>query len=174
MLSTTKSKRACLILALMAGSCFAQGENAKPAVTEASKSFLFEFVLKELEGGKVINSRAYSMVLSTEANPSASIRTGTRVPVPSSPGSAHFQYTDVGVNIDCRGTKPVPGGLALTVNAEISSIAPDSPGPAPMVRQTRWSSNLMVPVGRPVVLFSSDDVTTKRQLQLGLTVRPAI
>jgi hypothetical protein len=38
-----------------------------------------------------------------------------------------------------------------------------------LIRQTKWSSNVIVPIGKPTVIFSSDDATTKGQMQLELT-----
>ena len=46
------------------------------------------------------------------------------------------------------------------------------PGSAPMIRQNRWTSNVVVPLKKPTVIFSSDDLTTKHQMQLELTATP--
>ena len=82
-------------------------------------------------------------------------------------------YIDVGVNIDCRAAKEIQDQLALNVAAEISSVAADpSSSTLPLVRQTKWSSNVIVPVRKPTTIFSSDDPTTKRQTQLELTAIP--
>ena len=83
-----------LALILLAGTCFAQNP-------EASKFYKLDFVVKEVEGTKVLNSRAYSMIVSTEkSSPPSSIRTGSRVPTPTSAGNTQFTYIELGVNID--------------------------------------------------------------------------
>jgi hypothetical protein len=125
-------------------------------------------------GGKVINARAYSMTISTGDTGGSSIRAGNKLPSStggSGPGS--LTYIDVGVNIDCRAAKEIQDQLALNVAAEISSVAADpSSSTLPLVRQTKWSSNVIVPVRKPTTIFSSDDPTTKRQTQLELTAIP--
>ena len=155
----------CLVaLALMAGACLAQ--DAVPP-----KFYKLEFVVKEVEGTKVLNARAFSVTASTDRlEAKCLIRTGSKLPTPGG------GYLDVGVNIDCYNVKQtqIPEGVSLTVSADISSIPqePPMPGSAPMIRQNRWTSNVIVPLKKPTVLFSSDDLTTKHQMQLELTATP--
>jgi hypothetical protein len=158
----------------------AVAQNPEPAKsTEPAKFYRLDFVVKEVEGGKVLNARAYSMMTAGDARDIASMRTGTKVPVAIGTG-ASFQYIDVGVNIDCRSIKEVQRDLSLYVSAEISSL-PSEPaqpitaattGMAPAVRQNRWSSWVIVPLKRSTPIFSSDDPASKRQMQVDLTVTP--
>ncbi|MGA2739770.1 MAG: hypothetical protein ABSG65_20305 [Bryobacteraceae bacterium] len=69
------------------------------------------------------------------------------------------RHIDAGVNIDCRSTREIQGDLALSVTAEISTTV--TLVKQPLIRQTKWSSNVVVPIGSPTVIFSSDDVTGK-------------
>jgi len=154
----------CGAILLTAAICTAQGENAKSAAQQP-KYFHLDFVVKELDGGKVINVRHYSTT-TMAGDYTCTIRSGNKVPVQS--GSATgLTYIDVGVNIDGRDPKEIEGSLALSVTAEIS-VAATSSSP-PLIRQTKWSSNVIVPIGKPTVIFSSDDVATKGQMQLELT-----
>ena len=142
---------------------------------------LLKFVVKELEGGKVINSREYSTYLaggSKETAGTSSIRTGSKVPIPVSyetarPTSTQITYIDVGVNIDVRGDRVEDGKLYCFIKAEITSIdtsanSENSVFPR-VVRQNSWSSPIFAPLGKPITLFSSDDVASKRTMQLELT-----
>ncbi len=146
-----------------AGTCFAQPQDWK--------FYKLEFVVKEVEGAKVLNSRAFSTV--TQADTPGvnamvgSIRTGSKVP---SGGG----YIDIGVNIDARTLKELPGGdLSLFLNVDLSSVAAEGGMPdKPVIRQNRWSSSVVVPVKKPTVIFASDDATSKHQLQLELTATP--
>ena len=61
-------------------------------------AYRIDFSVNELEDGKKINTRQYSMNLN--ANDADEIKIGNRVPVDSGPGT--FQYLDVGTNIWCR------------------------------------------------------------------------
>jgi hypothetical protein len=157
-----------LALAIAATNCFAQ--NPEPA-----KFYKLDFVVKEVEAGKVLNARSYWVTISVDNN--CSIRTGSKVPVPTTPavGTAQFTYLDVGVNIDCLHMKEVQNGLSLGVNADVSSVLQESTTPSnvlPIVRQNKWSSTVIVPLKKPTVIFSSDDLTTKHQMQLELTATP--
>ena len=156
---------ACVALALLAGTAFAQADK-KPA--EEPSFYRLDFLVKELEGSKVVNSRAYSTVIST-SSPNASIRTGSKVPVPGKDGT--FSYIELGISFDCRGAKMVGADLALYVSADISSVAEPSSTP-PVIRNNRWSSDVIVPLRKPTTIFSSDDAMSKRQMQLELTATP--
>jgi len=151
-------------LLLGGGICYAQPE-------QAWKFYKLDFAVKEVEGAKVLNSRAFSTIVQMDPPGSraeaGSIRTGSKVPV------TNGSYIDVGVNIDCRSLKEVQGDLALSVNADLSSTAPEPSAPdRPVIRQNRWSSYVIVPIKKPTVIFSSDDATTKHTMQLELTATP--
>jgi hypothetical protein len=171
MRNKTKLAITCGAIILTAGICAAQGEGAKPPAEEP-KYFHLDFVVKELESGKVINARHYSTTTAT-GDHSCTIRSGNKVPVQtggSGPESGQFTYIEVGVNIDCRSAKEIDGSLALSVSAEISTAV--NAVKQPLIRQTKWSSNAIVPIGKPTVIFASDDVAGKGQMQLELTATP--
>jgi hypothetical protein len=69
-------------LAMTTGMGLAQTQEA-PTSTEPAKFYRLEFVVKEVEGGKVLNTRSYSMM--TEATGAIyRIRAGSKVPVATS------------------------------------------------------------------------------------------
>jgi len=169
MLNQTKRTAVCSLAMLLASACFAQTEGAK-AAPEPTKYFHLDFVVQELEGGKVMNARHYSTTVATGEGPhiyNPTIRTGSKVPISTGSTRADLTYIEVGVNIDCRSARETDGNLALNVAAEISSAVTNSN--RPLIRQTKWSSSVIVPVGKPTVLFSSDDLAAKGQMQLELT-----
>ena len=150
-------------VAALAGNCPAQ--NAEP-----NRSYKFDFVVKEVEGGKTVNSRNYMTtmaVIGTGTADVASIRTGSRVPVQNDKGLTYF---DVGVNIDCRSVREIGSDISLFVSADISSLLQEQPSSAPVVRQNKWTATVLVPLRKPTVIFASDDPSSKRQMQLELTV----
>jgi hypothetical protein len=165
---------AAMLMALTASStCFAQSDTAKPVAVEQAKYYHLDFVIKELEGGKVINSRHYSMMVLSQTN--GSIRTGDKVPVGYASGDGKYTYLDVGVNIDCRQVRQVQDKLVLSVAVDISSVAGENTSVIPpLIRNTKWSSEVTLPLNKPTVLFMSDDATAKRQMQLELTGTPVI
>jgi hypothetical protein len=153
-----------LPLVLLAGTCLAQNP-------EAAKFYKLDFVVKEVEGAKVLNARSYSMIASTDkSGQPGSIRAGSKVPYTT--GGGQFNYADVGVNIDCRSLQELAGELSMFISAEVSSTVQDQPPPNPIIRQNRWNSNIAIPLRKPTTVFSSDDLTTKRQMQLEVTATP--
>ncbi len=172
MRNTTNVCVAFLIGALIAGTCFAQAPK-----DEEEHFYRLDFVIRELDEAKVVNSRAYSMITSTgrSATPD-SIRTGNKVPYRTAfGGEAKYEYQDVGVSIDCRGARELQNQLAIKITTEISSsAAPASPenGTLPLLRMNRWAADVLIPMRRPTLVFSSDDVASKRKMQLEVTATP--
>ncbi len=134
--------------------------------------YKLDFVIKELDAGKVVNSRNYSSIQGASGKERSSIRTGNRVPVPS--GEKGFQFIDVGVSIDFDQLRELPGDrLAVWVVVDISSNAPsETAGLPPIIRQNKWNSVVMLPVRKATTIFTSDDPTSKRQVQIEMTATP--
>jgi len=211
------------------GSAMAQSSDA------GTKFYRLDFEVKEIDLGKVVSSRAYSTMVSTEAgrgHDGGSIRAGTRIPINISspdPKEPNIQYMDVGVNIDCSAVRMTNGQLTMAVTAEVSTLAvepfregpgmvagnqpmtapapskergntsqkdgpmpppPPQPGDveplhtpppgtrtnmmmasmrAPAIRQNRWMAVATVTPGKQVTLFASDDIATKRKMEVDIT-----
>lgn len=158
---------------MLAHTSFAQTERESP-----NGFYHLDFVTKELDDNKLINTRTYSMTISDKA--SGTIRTGSRVPVAtnsggSGGGSTQFTYIDLGVAIDCRDLRELPGLLTLSVSADISSATTEggtTTNPNPVIRQYKWNSAVIVPLRKATQIYSSDDLGSKRKFQLELTATP--
>jgi hypothetical protein len=142
----------------------------------AKAPYRLNFVLKEMDDSKLVNTRAYSMVLdsSPQGGPGQStgeIKAGSRVPLNSEKG---VTYMDVGVNLWARLMVKQGGGLILSNNTEISSLAaPEmarSDGPGPLLRSMRASTTCEVPLGKVMVLNEFDDPASRHRFQLEVTV----
>lgn len=174
---------------LMSLACFAQGDaNAtakKIATPQTSAStpkqfYQLAFGVQELENGRVVNTRSYSMTMATMTQALSLIRAGESIPFFTNPGASNqWEQIHVGVNIDCRQLEVTPTGVSLGVKAEINSVmegheadTPRAPASAPVIRQNQWDSFVVLPLKQPTVLFSSDDPASKRTMQLKLTVTP--
>src|SRR5690348_13524458 len=126
--------RLLICLFFLACSTFAiaaQEEDKKAAETPSTKSttgsasgtvgpmhpYRVDFSISELENGKKINSRHYSML--SNAGSWNQIKIGTRVPVSNS--QIPLQYLDVGTSINC---KLIESGdeLAIDVHSDFSNF----------------------------------------------------
>ncbi|MBV9183269.1 MAG: hypothetical protein JO356_18355 [Acidobacteria bacterium] len=139
-------------------------ENSKldPAVTP----YHAEFVVTELEDGKKVNTRHFSMNIN--AGRRQSVKIGSRVPVEFHGGE--LQYLDIGTDITCH-LEERQNGLGLEVSAQISSMA-DHTNP-PVVRQFRIESSTVAAVGKPVIIGTADVPDSTHQFALEVTVTKA-
>jgi hypothetical protein len=149
-------------------------------------------VIQELGAdGKPTNSRTYSIIVGTDRHQQFSaIRTGSRVPIVT--GALHgptgeateakleyqYQYIDVGVNIDTQNIREVGHQLAIDLKAEISALAGSAPSTAsglindPVIRQNSWQASVLIPIGKPTVVFSSDALDNKGGMHFVVTANP--
>lgn len=171
------------ILAMSLGQRSLAQESSKPQ--EAAKApdgparfYHLEFVVLEVGAdGKPQNSRSYTTMVSTDIHDrEMSIRTSSKIPVltsqngPQSP--AQFQYQDVGVSIDVRKTHEVDHQLLLDLVADVSSVAAatDIAGTRePVFRENKWQASVLIPIGKPTVVFTSDSLDSKGSMQLVAT-----
>ena len=172
---------------LLALQCPAQKNGSTPdkapseqtADAAPKKFYQLNFMMRELENERIINSRQYSIILRGGAE-RGSIRSDQTVPYLSRSGAnAEWQQINVGVNIDCRKLEELDGQISLNISADISSVIENHgeagpPSALPIVRHNRWESTVLMPVKKPTILFSSDDPASKRKMQLQLTVTPIL
>lgn len=167
---------AALILLVMAAGALqktqAQDSDASKTTPKAERvltAYRLDFSVNELEDGKKLNSRQYSMNLNSDS--SNEVKIGTRVPVEAK--HDQIEYLDVGTNIWSR-LDDHSGQVDLVVRADISNFAiPDqSQGhePRPVIRQFKINAGTLATLGKPMVIGSVDDPNSKRQFQLEVTV----
>lgn len=160
----------------------AVAQSVQSAYDSPKRCYALNYVLKELDGTKVINQRSY--VLNTFASATGGdwsrLRVGNRVPVfvhSQEKGSGNsvtdFNYIDVGVNIDNR-LRESGDMLALEVTAEISSLAGESTGVGPpqTVRQVKGTVMSTIYPGKQAVVFSADDPGSQHRFELQVTATP--
>jgi hypothetical protein len=150
---------------------------AKAADTDSSEvsAYRFDISINELEGGKKINTRQYSIDVNTAEGSSGNLKIGTRVPIELKQGE--IEYFDLGTSISAR-IQEHHGPVGISVSAVISSLAlpNESQGhdAKPILREfkigggTTWD---MAVLGKPMVIGSVDDPDSKRTFQLEVTVK---
>ncbi|MFN3327078.1 MAG: hypothetical protein ACK5AZ_26605, partial [Bryobacteraceae bacterium] len=129
-------------IALTVGMTAQEPASAPPAPAEP-RFFRLDFVVKELDGTKVVSSRSYSTMAALGA--ATSVRAGSRLPYQTAPGG--YQFVDVGSHLDFRGLSLVaPDRLSLVVIVDLNAVArPDDSAP-PIIRQNSWSSTTLVQI----------------------------
>jgi hypothetical protein len=140
----------------------------QPAEIKRESACHLEFSINELEDGKKINTRHYSMNL-TGGGPPKELKIGSRIPVESEQGK--FQYLDIGTSIQARvyGKEDTP---LLDVTANVSNLAsPDQNvhGGQPIVRQIIINGSTLLIYDKLISIGTADDPNSKRQYQLEVT-----
>ncbi len=143
---------------------------------EPGHTYRLDFTLNEVEDGKKINSRQYSMILNS--NEQSEIKIGTRVPVEVK--QSEIQYLDVGASIWCRlrdrGSRDLSwlgNDVMLNVRSELSNFAiPDQQGQSmrPAIRQMKIDSSTIATPTKSMAIGALDDPNSKRQFQLEVMV----
>lgn len=138
----------------------AEAKSAQKAVSW----YKVELALHELEGGKRINTRNYTLMIADNAK-RVELRIGSRM-VQGSP-------VDVGLNAVCV-ARELDGQLSLWASVDWSNFTPsEQAGNAqlpPVVRQSRTEGEVAITLGKPTLVSSVDDVVSKRRYQVEVTV----
>jgi hypothetical protein len=160
-------KAVLLLLTLACSLGFAQSADAPKEM--ALRYYKLDFVVKDIDEGKVITARNYSIIVRNDnRNGDDQIRAGSKIPIGADPS----QFVDIGTNIDVGHVVDSGSGLSFHLSAEVSNILLESASPRPIIRQNRWTSNVTIPLKKATIVFSSDDNTTKHVLQLEVTATP--
>jgi hypothetical protein len=163
-----------LLLILGLASVVAAQETPK----HIQKIYKVVFVLYEVEDGKKINERTYTVpVTSVDGSPrESSITVGTRVPIVTGTTGDNtvFQYLDVGLKIDCNVSEQ-DNKFIVHGEVELSSLVlPDQGGDQrlsrqPVVRRIKQSFTTLVPPGRPTLVTTADDINSKKRMEVEVT-----
>ena len=161
---------AVMVLAVFYGGAmrgWAQDSSPQPSAEKRESACHLEFSINELEEGKKINSRHYSMNLT--GGVMKQLKVGSRIPVETEQGK--FQYLDVGIYIEAKvyGKEDAPV-LDVTVNvSSIAAVDQSAHSGQPIVRQMVISGNTLLVYDKPMTIGAADDPNSKRQYQLEVT-----
>jgi hypothetical protein len=170
-----------VITVLCVTAVVAQDNKPEPAKQQVRSDFSWarspyrlEFVVKELDDSKVINTRSYSMMMQSSEERGRSfgeVKAGSRVPVvtTSKEGQPSTVYMDVGVNINAQLWIMPDSNLLLSANTEVSSLADAQTGPNPIVRQMHTNTTGEVTVGKSNQLAIVDDPISKHRFEIDVT-----
>lgn len=141
-------------------------------------SYNVEFTVNELENGKKINSRTYSMQIPNDPIRGAQLpwtewkrlRVGSQVPIPA--GEKGFNYKDVGMDIDCRYFLMENGKLTMATIWEYSSLGGEQGHEMslPVFRHVRSEVETVVSLDKPTVISEVDDVASTHRYSFEVKV----
>lgn len=138
---------------------------------KTAQAYRLDFSFNEVVDGKKVNTRNYTMDLMPQGG--QEIKIGTRVPVVVGTGGkdSQYQYIDVGTNIEAHLNRLTDTDVELRIKCEVSNIDTTADSKiAPVIRQIKLEGATLLVVGKPLLIGSVDDPTSKRQFQLEVTV----
>jgi hypothetical protein len=159
----------------------AQGTQDTPEASSAQTSPHLKLVYRTIQigqDGKAVSSHSYStiVVANTEHASQSQIRSDDKVPIAvnASSGNIEYQYQNVGTDIDTYGAKLSGDRLTVNLTVNLNEIAKrdviaEKSITAPVVRQLRWQSDVIVTMGKPTIVFTSDDPSGTGKTELELT-----
>lgn len=139
-----------------------------------SSMYRLKYTVNEVEGGKTVNSRSYTLVV--KIHTTATLRIGSRVPYGVAKDS--IQYQDVGMNIDCTIDRQ-EGHLALHTKVEMLSVSGKGTEksfqstPNPIFGQFSLENDTVATLGETALVGSADDVNSNRRFVIEVTVTKA-
>ncbi len=135
------------------------------------------YTLTESEGAKRVGFQTFVLTVSSdrEAAPSE-LKVGSRVPVATGPKDASIPqvtYVDVGLTIQARTQKPIPGGLEVFSSVEQSSVAvsTDDKILQPVIRNSMLHGVAILYPNAPVSLGSFDVPGSNRHYEVQVTMQ---
>jgi hypothetical protein len=137
----------------------------QPAAPKPPAAYKLDFSINELEDGKKINTRHFSMSLMGMRR---DLKIGTRMPIATEQGK--FQYIDVGISISALLSTSEPP-LVLDVSVEISSLPAPTEGTGssaipPLLREAHIAATTIIIPDKPAIVGSVEDPGSRRQFQL--------
>lgn len=175
-----------LLMLALSGPLFAQ-QPAKGAADQPAKKdaevqerppetfYKLAFVLYELEDGKRVNQRDYTMLGRTNSSPSR-IAISTRVPVYSE--EKKMQYIDAGLTLSCSIRELTGGKVQAQCDINVGGFVrqdqiPEARGngvaSAPVLRSTAINSWAVLTPGKPAIMASIDDINSTKRMQIEVT-----
>jgi hypothetical protein len=172
-----------MIVFLVACSLAAQEDTKKKQETPdngaivkkaAVPTYKMAFSIYELQDGKKINQRDYSLLVEANDRGANTLKIGTKVPIDT--GKDAYTYTDVGFELRCSAAETLNNKLAISVDINVSNFAipeqntdPRTGGSRPVLRGVTQRVSAVVNPGKPQILTSMDDVNSTKRMQVELT-----
>lgn len=167
----------CLLSVVRAGgqeTAAPKASQTPPAPSSLEASYRLTYALTELEDGKKIDSRTYSLQLasgSVSGRPSVGrLQIGTRIPA-GTKADGTTQSLDVGTTLTANLSQH-DGGVFVDTTCDITSVVADEVkvDNRPILHTLTIMNNMPVAEGKPMLVGTADDPNSKREFQLEVTV----
>jgi hypothetical protein len=151
------------------------GASQEVTAAPADNFYKLSFAIYELDDGKRMNQRDYSIIGKTNSAPPISARVWTRLPMYSE--EKKVTYVNGGLEIRCSLKDVTAGRVQASCDFEITSfVLPEQavdarsnvPG-VPILRTTSTSTWAVLTPGKPAIISSIDDVNSKKRTQIEVT-----
>jgi hypothetical protein len=149
-------------------------DNEPAAKKAAVPTYKMAFSVYELQEGKKINQRDYSLLVEANDRGANTLKIGTKVPIDA--GNGGYTYADVGFELKCSAAETVDNKLAVSVDINFSNFAiPEQNtdlgkvGSRPVLRGVTQRVSAVVNPGKPQILTTVDDVNSTKRMQVELT-----
>lgn len=140
---------------------------------QAAPAYKLAFAVYELQNGKKINERDYSLLLRADNN-SNTLKIGTKIPFETGQGT--YTYLDVGFKMDCSAVETTDNKVDVRLDITVSSFAiPEqntnrgAVGKQPIIRDVTQRVRTVLVPGKPQIVTSVDDVDSTKRMQVELT-----
>jgi hypothetical protein len=145
-------------------------QTTKKETSRDSSIYRVSYKVNEVENGKTINSRSYTLMARVGEREAVNI--GSRVPVAF---QGKLDYHNVGMALSCTIR---PAGEKLVVHSEfnLNTIADKEPAsvlPPPVTRQFYLQDDPVATLGKPTFVGSIDDIASNRRYVIEVTVTKA-
>lgn len=149
-------------------------QEALPRLPAMPPTYKLAISIYELQEGKRINQRDYSLLLQADDRGGNKLKIGTRAPITVANDSV--TYTDVGLDVECSLVETANNKVAVRVDLTLTSFAipeqntdPRTAGLRPVLRGVTQRFRAALTPGKPQVVTSVDDVNSNKRMQVEIT-----
>jgi hypothetical protein len=140
----------------------------------AIPTYKMAFSIYELQDGKKINQRDYSLLVEANGRGANTLKIGTKVPIDA--GNGGMTYADVGFEMRCSADETVNNKLEVSLDMTVTNFAipeqntdPRTAGSRPVLRGVTQRVSAVINPGKPQILTTMDDVNSNKRMQVELT-----
>jgi hypothetical protein len=137
-------------------------------------TYRIAFSVYELQEGKRINQRDFSLMMNADGSAGNKLKIGTKIPLDI--GENKITYTDVGFDMECSAVETVNNKLLVRIELNLSSFPgpdqnndPRSAGNRPILRGISQRLRAVLNPGKPQVITSMDDINSNKRFQVEAT-----